>query len=534
MLTVERREFTSTLNRQGGLAVDALSSRTLSALSERGVDTTDLRDVAGADGVIRGEELDQLFDAITRGRPGDAVGEGRHGDIMRSDRLWAALRADAGSPPTAPLSTTTGPSGRDSTGLRGSIFGTRRTEIAVDDPPVTDGTDDTEAAAATSDAPEAPDSSPEAEVAEVVDPAAHVDRTDAARAIIEAHTRSVVGTEDAEAFRIVDEANRHTESGGRPRYSTLRTTAGFPASYGEGQLVVRDHLTELAGLSDSELESLGLDRATVEDMQRHGRAAEAFYDLANGTSRTRERAAQLRDAGLTEAEATDLARLTRAGDYEAIEARFGERFAERTGLPASEIRALAETSVLRRPDLRAEWARTFERVHGHEFDPDNRNNDEIRAATEAFVADHPELEGLRDRIGNVSMGYYLGRGDTAENSQGWYARAAAGTMTRGEFDALMADVDPVTTRLRHLRNFERGREAVDATGATGAARTELIGRIARQFHGAPGFAREHFLPDGHARFHSEAALRTDLAELAPRRAASDRAFLRNYREVVGH
>jgi hypothetical protein len=85
------RSYVRDLSERGGVRVDQLSSDTLRELETAGIHRTDLRRIAGEDGVIRGSEFDQVF-ALLDGRGTDRAG--RSSDIQRADRVYRSLRSE--------------------------------------------------------------------------------------------------------------------------------------------------------------------------------------------------------------------------------------------------------------------------------------------------------------------------------------------------------------------------------------------------------------------------------------------------------
>lgn len=345
-----------------------------------------------------------------------------------------------------------------------------------------------------------------------------------ANALVDRITARRIAPGDRAAFETIAAANARTEAG-RPIYSRLRTTAGFPASFGRGQLIISEHLNELNRLNDDDLSQLGTSRAEIGRMRERGSAASGWYRAMHGGRVNGS-------CGLNAVETSELRRMVRARDFDGIERNFGARFAQETGLPASDVRSMAETTLLADSSLRRSWRETYRQMHGEAFDQRRRNPERMRQTTERMVQAHPELAGLQERLGSSSLGYYLGAGDLNENHAGWYGRAAANVVGRDRFDQMMRAADPVTTQLRHIRNFERASLAVRDAGLTGRERTETIGRLFRQFHGVPGATSRRFLSRGGPRYRSRGELLAALdATMAGsrRRQRSDDAFLRNLR-----
>jgi hypothetical protein len=354
---------------------------------------------------------------------------------------------------------------------------------------------------------------------------------EARRALVE-EVRARVPAADRAAYERVSEVNARTESGGRDRWSGLATTAGRPASYGRGQLVIREHLSEADRLSDAQLGRLRVTRGELDAARARGSAAEGWYRAMHDGRRG---PASARRLGLSPAERTELRGLVEGRRWDEAEARFGARFTESTGLPASELRAMGQTAVLRDPAHRAEFRRLYREQHGVDFDPRRRDNDRMAATARRLAESRPELAEAAERLGGSysSLGYYLGRGDTAENLNGWYARAAEGALGRERFVGLVESVNDVSTEARHVRNFMRARAALADSGLSGEARTRMLARLSRQFHGAPGAALDTFFhgrdlsrPRAHSPAEAERLLQRLLSN--DRRRQSDENLLRRY------
>lgn len=329
--------------------------------------------------------------------------------------------------------------------------------------------------------------------------------------------------EDRDAFYLAAAANRRAEAGtGAARYSTLRTTAGAEhrASFGVAQLTIRDHLFHASRLDDVQLAEVGVDRSEIELMQRRGEAASAWYHVLVDQ---RDAASAQRRAGLSASDAESARRLATAGDRAALIARFGRRFASSTGLGEAAIAEVADTVSLRRRDVREAFAARYRRDHGTAFDPTSRDMSRMCASARAIARERRELARLIDRFGGgdagaASLAHYLGVGDVAENLYGWYARAASAAVGARRYDALLLALDPLSTRMRELSNFESAIAAVRAVrDLAGVERARMLTRLARCFHGAPGRARDAFFFDD------------DLARPRATRAAELEAAIQEYR-----
>ncbi len=319
------------------------------------------------------------------------------------------------------------------------------------------------------------------------------------------------------------------ESGGREVYSGLRTTAGARASFGRGQLTIREHLNGARKLNNGQLAALGTSRAEIDKARGNGQAAESWYRVMH---KSRGHARHARKLGLSAGERGDLQRMVKARDWAGVQSRFGDRFAQGTGIPAGEIQGMAQTSLLKDKSVRDEFRKVFQEVNGHKFNPGRRRNAELAKASEEMVRRHPELQPVLQRLGgsHTSMGYYLGRGNTAEIMHGWYARGTEAALGKSRAHGLIKDLNPVTTELRHVSNYRKATAAVAQSGLTGADRSRAIGRIARQFHGAPGSARRRFFDKGKPRATSPAELQQllDRHYSSTNRRQSDKLFLRHY------
>ncbi len=314
-------------------------------------------------------------------------------------------------------------------------------------------------------------------------------------------TDARISGEDRTAFYLAIEANRRAESGSATaRFSTLRTTAGreHRASFGVGQLAIRDHLDRLAALPDAELAELAVSRARLSAARARGEAAMAFFHLVVDR---RDLTSAASTAGVSSG---DAARAETASARE-LDASMGARFVETTGLPRDALTALVETRALRRTELRDEFRRRYAADHRVAFDPAHRDSGRMARTAQALAASHAALAAVLTRLGGdagaaASLAHYLGVGDLAENLHGFYARAASEALGRDEYAAILARVDPITTRLRELANFEHAIAAVDGVpDLHGVERARMLGRVGRCFHGAPARARAAFFFGGELR-----------------------------------
>ncbi len=391
------------------------------------------------------------------------------------------------------------------------------------------------APATTTPAPASPNPAPASDptpAATNPPPAGEVD-TAARDRLVEQTIARGVGGRDRAAFDLVERANMGAESGGRPVWSTAPTTAGYPAAYGQGQLNVTEHLGELRRLSGSQLESLGTSRAEVDQMRERAEATEGFFAVA---TRDDPRGSQLRSSGLNQEQARDLRQLVRDGDFDTAVERYEGAFQETSGITdQGAFRDMLESSVVQRPELRREFRDTFRQIHGRDFDPANRRNNEMAATVEAMRERHPELNRFAELTSNSSTGFYLGTANFNELAKGWGHRSAATVAGPDRTRELIENGAAVTTAQRHVRNFTRARRIVDAAGISGAERTRMIGRVARQYHGVPGTMTNNFMRDGEPRYTDEQSFRRawDQHLSNPRRAAGDRSFTRNFDRLSG-
>jgi hypothetical protein len=118
-MNVERREFTRALS-VGPLELGRLSPEVRTVLRDSGVTDEDLRAIAGADHVIRGEdELGALYDRLVSAR---AAPDHPPVDLSATSRLYEALRTEArrtAAPPSPPSPAP--PPARSTVGLRPAI-----------------------------------------------------------------------------------------------------------------------------------------------------------------------------------------------------------------------------------------------------------------------------------------------------------------------------------------------------------------------------------------------------------------------------
>lgn len=347
-------------------------------------------------------------------------------------------------------------------------------------------------------------------------------------ALIGEVTRRLVPAAEWPAFQVIETANERTESGGRSVWSSLRTTALFPASFGRGQLVVQVHLDKIGSLTDAERTLLGLATPDLQTMRRLGEAAIAWYQVV-----VDRRSTGLATARLTAREAQDLRGLVEARRWSDLVARFGARFAEGTGLPGTELAFMAMTRLLLDSRFKNEWLAEFRRLHGRAFHPRHRRGEEMEATSVALIRTQPALQHLYQRLGGVSLGYYLGRGRPNENRAAWYARAAANYLGSEALEALLRRIDPLTTRLRHIENFNHALRAVREAQLTGGQRTVLLGRIARQFHASPAAARRRFFTNNVPKFRTATELEGALRSFSSDLQESDQRWLAEYRSVTG-
>jgi len=342
---------------------------------------------------------------------------------------------------------------------------------------------------------------------------------------------------DRAAFVRISRANELAESGGAGVIaSRLVTTAGHgnPASIGRSQLLVSlqvEFAKELARApaGPERLERYGV---SVDDLRRLDARGDAVVVWYDAIVRGRRVASCPLSPGDVRAIRTSIAR----GDSESVAAAFGERFTAATGLPPTELVAMAQTRLLLEPHVDDRFRAIRSRTTSDS------------AALDALVAERPELEPVRARIGDDrSMAYFLRRPKrNGEHRAAWYTRAA-----RSEgpaFDrftaALVAGLDRETSRLHASRTFSVARRFVDAmpdaASLDPSRRESLIGRLQRLLHGNPSFFRTQFgtadSPRVHCAREIDARLRSfadsSVTTAAGDQARSLRAFEARYRQVV--
>ncbi|MBX3251165.1 MAG: hypothetical protein KF901_28570, partial [Myxococcales bacterium] len=333
-------------------------------------------------------------------------------------------------------------------------------------------------------------------------------------------------------------ANHRVESNERAVVSTLRTTARTHASYGLGQLTVQAHISQAQRLDDRALASLGLSRGELDAMRSRGEAAAAWFrGLVRGAHHPRA----IEASGLDRASMVDARMLVQAGDFDTLVERYGDRFSATTGIPADELRALGQTEVLTRDELREAFRAQFAVDHGVEFDPSRRDGAQIIHTVDNLSLTHPELEDVLARLGEgqgslAAVGHYLGVGDVAENLHGWYARGAQSAVGAPRLDGFLQRLDPLSSGLRNLQNVERALAAVSGVrGLQGADRARVVTRLARCFHGAPSTARQAFFENGdlsRPRFRDVSSLEAALDRYVERRPWSDARVVRAFESLA--
>ncbi len=346
--------------------------------------------------------------------------------------------------------------------------------------------------------------------------------------------------DDVEAFAVFVEANRRTESGGSPTFSTLRTTAGsgHRASFGVAQLSIREHLARLSLEPDTRLAALGTSRAEVGAMQQRGEAMAALYHLiVDG----RERSVSSARLGIDDAQARRIDDAASSGDITRLRALLGGRFEASTGVDVSAVDDLVLTRALRDPEMRDAFLAQYEHDHGAAFDPVHRDGACMAQSARHVALAHPQLARVLASLGDddgaaISLGHYLGVGDSAENLLGWHARAAATACGTDRFSSLLAAIDTTTSRARETEDFERALAATAGiSDLSGEARVATLARIGRLFHGSPTRAREALFVDGHLdapRCRTRAELDALLDQLRSGRTWSDARLAGHVAQVV--
>lgn len=372
--------------------------------------------------------------------------------------------------------------------------------------------------------------------------------------ITEAGLLARLGPADAATFLRIESAMVRTESGGAGTVaSRLVTTAGpgNPASIGRTQLLVPlqvAFLGRLASMPDGErtLAAHGVSRMDLEAVEARGAAAQRWYDALVG-GRT--------DASspIPREEARAIVALHSAGDLDAIVARYGDTFAEQTGLPREDLIAMLDTRLLRDPRVRQDYQRIRQEVRREESRSDDpassagspQQQASVRRdlALDRLVEARPELARVRDRLDrDASFEYFLLRPKrNGEHRAAWYTAAAR--TTGAPFDrieqGLVHGLDRLTSRLHGLRAFARARDTLTAT--PGGAdlpperRDSLLARLQRIVHGNPALFLEHFGSPEAPRQPSVEALEgvlatmanTSVASAAGDQGSSVRAFERN-------
>lgn len=316
------------------------------------------------------------------------------------------------------------------------------------------------------------------------------ERTDATS---EQHADSLIATSIPLAqramFRAIERANEAAESGGRGAIaSRLVTTAGpdAPASFGRSQLLVSLQVDALRAMSRTpesraRVEAFGVSGADLDAIDARGNAATRWYD---SVVRGQGGGAQ----PLTPTEAREARTLARAGDTDALVARFGERFEQETGIPRGELGAMGSTARLVSTSVQREFMRIRART-GRDAE-----------ALDTLVSRHPDLGALRERIGDDrSMSFFLRRPRrNGEHRAAWYTRAAR--VDEGQYGrligALEGGADRLTSRARQIRNYLGARGVLEPLAGfaslTPTRQALLVGQLARIRHGHPQFFAEQF------------------------------------------
>lgn len=349
---------------------------------------------------------------------------------------------------------------------------------------------------------------------------------------IEAFTTSQVPASQRAVFDLIEQANQATESSGLPVWSGLRTTAGFPAAFGTAQLNVLTNLEGLRRIPPRVVAELGLDISAVRTMETRGRAAFDWFNTIAGRDRGNSDAANARTLGVTPPEFADIRARVSTGDFEGVAERYGDRFEAATGIDGAALRDLVESSLFRRADLQSAFEGSYRRTHNVAFDPEHRNSTRMAEALGAMLDDHPELQGLTDRMGAPSVSHYLGCADRQELGYGWATRAIAGEGGQAGLEPMLRAIDGLSSRARHVRNFKRAVGVMaKVRDVGGEARTRLLGRLSRLAHGSPESIHDHFeVNPPTSRAEVDAAFNT--IRQSARRRRSDDNFVRQLDRVL--
>lgn len=304
--------------------------------------------------------------------------------------------------------------------------------------------------------------------------------------------------EARDSFYMAIKANEITESTGRAVFSALRTTAGpqHRASFGLGQLVIKAHFAELRKLEPDELRQLGIDSRDLARMMQYGDAAIAWFEILVRGRRAPE---TLSDAGLNRDQANTVIQLASREHFDELVPNFGGIFAAKTGIAAEALADLARTRhlVTAAEAFRAQ----YQRDNGVAFDRNERQSARIAVTVNGLLRRDAVLRKLLEQMGGEqaegSIAHYLSVGDSNENLYGWHARAVQAAIGRDAFVAMLERIDPITTRLRGLENYQHALAAVvGVTDLRGVERARMLARLGRCFHGAPGRSRTAFFFEG--------------------------------------
>ncbi len=306
--------------------------------------------------------------------------------------------------------------------------------------------------------------------------------------------------ESEDGFQRYARANNEVESHNTPVYSSLRTVGDAPASFGRGQLLLRDHLSELNRLRGDNpdlLSHFGTSRSELARMDTTAsRANDAYRAIVSNDTHGLQVSSETRDAVAAFRSATQPV------TDPAMCARLQSAF----GVTANELGQLGLALDLH--SLRALYLDTSAR----------------RGASEAYgQATHdPRSVRLLEALGESSLRHYVTRGALAEDRNGFIMGVTRREFGEARVDTLLRSVDSVTTESRLRRNFASAERAMsNVTDVDGRERDVLLSLAARQFHAAPGTASRELFRQDQPRFRDAESLRGAIVRMNAGRHHSD-------------
>ncbi len=291
---------------------------------------------------------------------------------------------------------------------------------------------------------------------------------------------------DQEIFARVQRANNLTESGGKALWSTMATTAGVPASYGRGQLTIDAHLEALKKLSNSELQALGLNQDQLQNLTRKLANIGLWNRVTRGVPAHKRNVISIIEQRLG-IDVRKVRRLAQEGDWTTLIDRYGDTFEQTTGISKEQLGVFAATHLFYKDEYQTAFEREYRALTGETYTHHTRQPKHMASAVDQIAKQYPELNILRQSLNGESMGLSL-NGRAAEHLKGWQMRAAFNAWGEGPTRRLLKRIDPLTTQIRNITNFNA------AAGVVLQPEMELpqdqqalfVGLVARIRHGFPG------------------------------------------------